>query len=67
MVIPACLQSARVLDLGCGSGQDCYVLSQLVGQDGLVTGLDMTPQQVCKLMCQVLKLDTTYKDSIPER
>lgn len=46
MVIPTCLEAARVLDLGCGAGQDCYVLSQLVGQDGLVTGLDMTEEQL---------------------
>ena len=36
----------RVLDLGSGSGQDCYVLSRLVGEDGHVTGLDMTEAQV---------------------
>lgn len=35
-----------MLDLGCGSGRDCYVLSQLVGKSGHVTGLDMTEDQV---------------------
>jgi SAM-dependent methyltransferase len=33
----------RVLDLGCGSGRDCYVCASLVGPTGSVTGLDMTP------------------------
>jgi len=44
--IPLALEGAHVLDLGCGSGQDCYVLSQLVGRDGRVVGVDMTPSQL---------------------
>jgi arsenite methyltransferase len=36
----------RVLDLGCGAGRDVYVLSQLVGAEGLVVGLDMTEEQL---------------------
>jgi arsenite methyltransferase len=35
-----------VLDLGCGAGQDVYVLAQLVGEQGSVTGIDTTPQQL---------------------
>jgi SAM-dependent methyltransferase len=35
-----------VLDLGCGSGRDCYVLSRLVGEHGRVVGVDMTPEQL---------------------
>lgn len=31
-----------LLDLGSGSGQDCYVASKLVGPSGHVTGVDMT-------------------------
>src|ERR1041385_212707 len=37
---------ATVLDLGCGSGRDCYVLSKLVGPQGRVIGLDMTAAQL---------------------
>jgi len=44
--IPLSLDGARVLDLGCGTGRDCYVLSQLVGPDGKVTGVDMTEAQL---------------------
>ena len=33
----------RVLDLGCGTGRDVYVLSKLVGPTGRVIGVDMTP------------------------
>ena len=36
----------QVLDLGCGSGRDCYVTSALVGERGSVIGLDMTPSQL---------------------
>ncbi|XP_039246623.1 arsenite methyltransferase isoform X2 [Pipra filicauda] len=46
LVIPECLLSCRILDLGCGSGRDCYLLSQLVGEQGHVTGIDMTEGQV---------------------
>ncbi|MFY8088382.1 MAG: methyltransferase domain-containing protein, partial [Rubrivivax sp.] len=35
---------ARVLDLACGSGRDVYLLSQLVGADGVVMGVDMTAE-----------------------
>jgi SAM-dependent methyltransferase len=44
--IPPALEGASVLDLGCGSGRDCYVLSKLVGARGRVIGLDMTAEQL---------------------
>lgn len=44
--IPPKLDGLTVLDLGSGSGQDCYVLSQLVGENGRVIGIDMTDQQL---------------------
>ena len=46
LVFPEVLSGCRVLDLGSGSGRDCYVLSQLVGEKGFVTGIDMTQEQV---------------------
>ncbi|XP_045734686.2 arsenite methyltransferase isoform X3 [Mirounga angustirostris] len=46
LVIPECLENCWILDLGSGSGRDCYVLSQLVGETGRVTGIDMTESQV---------------------
>lgn len=46
LVVPECLEGCRVLDLGCGSGRDCYMLSQLVGEKGHVTGIDMTEAQL---------------------
>lgn len=44
--IPHAVQGAKVLDLGCGTGRDVYALSQLVGADGFVHGLDMTDEQL---------------------
>ena len=46
LVVPDKLKGCRVLDLGCGSGRDVYVLSQLVGPTGEVVGVDMTPEQL---------------------
>lgn len=36
----------RVLDLGCGCGLDAFVASLLVGPDGRVAGLDLTPEML---------------------
>jgi len=36
----------KVLDLGSGSGRDCYLASQLVGESGEVIGVDMTEEQL---------------------
>ncbi len=44
--IPPLLDGISVLDLGCGSGRDCYVLSKLVGARGRVAGIDMTAEQL---------------------
>ncbi|XP_068607182.1 arsenite methyltransferase [Brachionichthys hirsutus] len=46
MVVPEGLEGCRMLDLGSGSGRDCYILSQLVGEQGHITGIDMTADQV---------------------
>lgn len=46
LVCPPLLTGCRVLDLGCGSGRDVYALSQLVGAEGSVVGVDMTQEQL---------------------
>ena len=46
LVVPQALEGCRVLDLGSGSGQDVYLLAQLVGPNGSVTGVDATPEQL---------------------
>ena len=43
---PPALEGTTVLDLGCGSGRDCYILSRLVGERGRVLGVDMTREQL---------------------
>lgn len=44
--IPHALTGQTVLDLGCGTGRDVYVLAQLVGEEGRVIGIDMTEAQL---------------------
>ncbi|MGV6839153.1 MAG: methyltransferase domain-containing protein [Planktomarina sp.] len=46
LIAPEALKGARVLDLGCGAGRDVYALSQMVGEDGFVVGVDMTDEQL---------------------
>ena len=46
LVCPPLLDGCRVLDLGCGTGRDAYLLSQLVGASGQVVGVDMTREQL---------------------
>ena len=46
LVVPQAITGARILDLGSGSGQDAYLLAQLVGGDGEVVGVDATPEQL---------------------
>jgi arsenite methyltransferase len=44
--LPPALDGCTVLDLGCGSGRDAYLLSRLVGANGRVIGVDMTAGQL---------------------
>jgi len=46
LVTPQLLEGAKVLDLGSGSGQDAYLLAQLVGENGTVIGVDATAEQL---------------------
>lgn len=46
LVMPDCLENTKILDLGCGSGRDVYLLSQFVGRNGKVIGVDMTDNQL---------------------
>ena len=45
-MFPPSLYGKTVVDLGCGSGRDCYLLAQVVGADGMVIGIDMTDEQL---------------------
>lgn len=44
--IPPFLKDCTVLDLGCGTGRDVYMVSALVGENGLAIGVDMTDEQI---------------------
>ena len=46
LTIPTQIDGLDVLDLGSGTGRDCYLLAQLVGESGSVTGIDMTDEQL---------------------
>ena len=44
--VPMGIEDLTVLDLGSGSGQDCYIASALVGEQGKIIGVDMTDEQL---------------------
>ena len=44
--LPLGVEGLKVLDLGSGSGRDAYVCAALVGEQGQVTGIDMTQEQI---------------------
>lgn len=44
--IPLALGGMKVLDLGCGTGRDCFVISYYVEEKGEVVGVDMTDEQL---------------------
>lgn len=44
--IPEALEGCTVLDLGCGTGLDVYMVSKLVGENGRVIGVDMNEDQL---------------------
>ncbi|MDF1697202.1 MAG: methyltransferase domain-containing protein [Saprospiraceae bacterium] len=46
LTIPSKVKGMNILDLGSGSGRDCFIASKLVGQEGRVVGIDMTKEQL---------------------
>jgi len=46
----------RVLDLGCGAGTDTLVAAQMVGPEGRVAGIDMTPEMLEKARASAAEL-----------
>jgi len=58
--IPSELEGCTVLDLGSGSGRDCYLLSRLVGERGRVIGVDMTVEQLTVAAIKGFPLSTTH-------
>jgi SAM-dependent methyltransferase len=46
----------RVLDLGSGAGTDSLVAAQMVGEQGHVTGIDMTPEMLAKARAAAVEM-----------
>jgi SAM-dependent methyltransferase len=46
-----------VLDLGSGAGMDSLVAAQMVGPQGRVTGLDMTPEMLAKAQAAAAEME----------
>jgi len=44
--IPLDISGCTVIDLGCGTGRDSYIVSKLVGENGKIIGIDMTDEQI---------------------
>lgn len=57
--IPPFLKDCTVLDLGCGTGRDVYLVSVLIGENGMSIGVDMTDEQ--------LEVARKYKDAQMKR
>ena len=49
----------RVLDVGSGAGTDSLVAAQMVGPDGRVTGIDMTPEMLAKARAAAAEMGAT--------
>jgi arsenite methyltransferase len=47
----------RVLDIGSGAGTDSLVAAQMVGEEGHVTGIDMTPEMLAKARAAATELE----------
>jgi arsenite methyltransferase len=47
----------RVLDLGCGAGTDSLVAARMVGPEGHVRGIDMTPEMLDKARRSAAEMD----------
>ncbi|MDU5229946.1 MAG: methyltransferase domain-containing protein [Anaerococcus sp.] len=51
-----------ILDLGCGTGLDCYILSKLIGENGKIIGVDMTDSQLEIASKYIKKIWLKYLD-----
>jgi arsenite methyltransferase len=49
----------RVLDLGSGAGTDSLIAAQMVGEQGHVTGIDMTQEMLAKARAAAAEMGAT--------
>jgi SAM-dependent methyltransferase len=52
-------EGERVLDLGSGAGTDSLIAAQMVGEQGHVTGIDMTQEMLAKARAAAADMGTT--------
>ena len=66
LTIPAGIDGLKILDLGSGSGRDCYIASKLVGENGYVIGVDMTDAQLIFCGRRVVRVARQQLDFLAE-
>ena len=54
----------RVLDLGSGAGTDSLIAAQMVGEQGRVTGIDMTPEMLAKARAAAAEMGAVNVDFV---
>ena len=54
----------RVLDLGSGAGTDSLIAAQMVGPEGRVTGIDMTPQMLAKARAAAAEMGLAHVEFV---
>jgi len=54
----------RVLDLGSGAGTDSLIAAQMVGEQGHVTGIDMTREMLAKARAAAAEMEATNVEFI---
>ena len=54
----------RVLDLGSGAGTDSLIAAQMVGLEGSVSGIDMTPEMLAKARASAAEMGATNVEFI---
>lgn len=68
----ALLPGERVVDVGCGAGLDSLIAAQMVGAEGHVIGVDMTPDMLAKARASASETSSTnvtfhegYAEALP--
>jgi arsenite methyltransferase len=57
-------EGERVLDLGSGAGTDSLIAAQMVGEQGHVTGVDMTPEMLAKAQVAAAEMGAQNVDFV---
>jgi SAM-dependent methyltransferase len=53
-----------VLDLGCGAGTDSLIAAQMVGPEGRVAGIDMTPEMLVKARASAVAIGVAHAEFV---